>query len=55
MNVVNKDAMTTYIFAPLVGGVIAGLFGAMNESVHKNIENEEEKSHMTLIHRQTIN
>jgi hypothetical protein len=48
-NVVNTEAMPIYIFGPLLGGVIAGIFGAINDSIHKNME-DDDKNGMTLIH-----
>tara|TARA_B110000285_G_scaffold169310_1_gene189405 strand:- start:81 stop:227 length:147 start_codon:yes stop_codon:yes gene_type:complete len=41
--------MPIYIFGPLLGGVIAGIFGAINDSIHKNME-DDDKNGMTLIH-----
>lgn len=44
INVINKGAMLIYIFGPLLGGIIAGLFGAMNDSIHKVVEHGDKNT-----------
>lgn len=50
--------MLIYIFGPLTGGIIAGLFGAMNDSIHKSVD-DGDKNTLIMIepdeHIKTIN
>ena len=47
--VVNKEATVIYIFAPLAGGILAGVFSALNDHIHKSIDDEYDPNGMTVI------